>query len=189
MSRGGRSLFGLLALAAALAPGCGDDHGGAGGAGGGSAGAGGCFAESAVPNEGWVHIPLDSPVTYRHNPPASGPHYPIWAAYQVFTAVVPRGYWVHNLEHGAIVLVYRPDAPAEVVAALKDAYEAIPDDPEGGHKRALLTADPLLDDLVAASVANFTLEGGCVDRAAILAFVAAHRNHAPEDICSPGRTF
>ena len=65
---------------------------------------GGCaMTEAGVQNEGWVHVVEGSQVTYRHNPPASGPHYPVWARYQSYTSAVARPYWVHNVEHGAIV--------------------------------------------------------------------------------------
>ena len=70
-----------------------------------------------VPNEGWVHVTEGSVINYQHNPPASGPHYPVWLRYQEYTTVQARGYWVHNLEHGAIVFLYRPDAPPASVAA------------------------------------------------------------------------
>src|SRR5207302_1571640 len=115
--------------------------------------------------------------------------YPLWAAFEIFSSTVARGYWVHNVEHGAIVLLYRPDAGPDLVSALIDACNAIPGNAERGHKRALLTPDPLLIGTVAIVAANVTLEGGCVDRDAILDFVAAHRNHALEDSCAPGRTF
>src|SRR5260370_23441538 len=78
-----------------------------------------------VPNEGWGHVPEGAAVTYQNNPPASGPHYPVWARYEEHAGVIARPYWVHNLEHGAIVLLYRPDAPAATIAALRDAYRAI----------------------------------------------------------------
>jgi len=139
-----------------------------------------------VPNEGWVHVPEGTAVDYRNNPPASGPHYPVWAHYQEYTAAVERPYWVHNLEHGAIVLLYRPDAPPATVAALLDVYRALPADPECGHARALLTPDPLLPRPVAAVAADWLLMGDVVDAASIQAFALAHRNHAPEDICDSG---
>ena len=74
------------------------------------------MTESAVANEGWAHVAEGTTVTYRNNPPASGPHYPVWARYQAYTTAVARPYWVHNLEHGAIVLVHRPDASPAVVS-------------------------------------------------------------------------
>jgi hypothetical protein len=52
------------------------------------------------------HLDIGTPIQYPTNPPASGPHYPIWAAFQEFATPVPRPYWVHSLEHGAVVLLY-----------------------------------------------------------------------------------
>jgi hypothetical protein len=52
-----------------------------------------------------THVPVGSTIQWNSNPPSSGPHFPIWAAYQSYTAPVPRGYYVHDLEHGAVVLL------------------------------------------------------------------------------------
>ena len=93
---------------------------------------------------------------------------------------------MHNLEHGAIVLLYRPDAPAAVVSALTASYRVLPNDAECGHARALLTPDPLLSRPVTAVAADFVLEGDCVSANAIRTFALTHRNHAPEDICDSG---
>ena len=98
-----------------------------------------------------------------------------------------RGYWVHNLEHGAIVMVYRPDAPVAVIEAMKQMYRALPSDPACGHARAVLTPDPLINTPVAVVAANFVLSGSCVSSNAIGQFVAAHHNHAPEQICDNGQ--
>src|SRR6185436_3007275 len=95
-----------------------------------------------VANEGWVHVAEGSTVVYTSNPPASGPHYPVWLRYQEYTQSLPRPYWVHNLEHGAVVFLYRPSASAATVQALTDAYRTLPDDPACGHKRAVLVPDP-----------------------------------------------
>jgi uncharacterized protein DUF3105 len=144
------------------------------------------MTESAVPNEGWIHVAEGSTVNYQHNPPASGPHYPVWLRYQAYTTAVARPYWVHNLEHGAIVLVYRPDAAPALIASLTDTFRALPNDPQCGHPRALLTPDPLLPRPVTAIAANFVLEGDCVSPDAIRRFALAHRNQAPENICDSG---
>src|SRR6185295_7796335 len=96
-----RQAWPALALAASLS-----------GCGGGSPSAPtptGSIPGVAVPNEGWTHVPEGSAITYRSNPPASGPHYPVWLRYQEYSEPMARGYWVHNLEHGAIVVLYRTD--------------------------------------------------------------------------------
>jgi uncharacterized protein DUF3105 len=143
--------------------------------------------EAAVANEGWNHVNEGSAITYAHNPPASGPHYPVWLRYEEFTAAQARGYWVHNLEHGGIVMVYRPDAGA-LIAQMQTAYRALPNDPLCGNSaRALLTPDPLLNTPVAVVAADFVLSGSCVSPNAINAFVTAHRGRAPEQICAGGQ--
>lgn len=150
-----------------------------------SCGAAACAA-SAVPNEGWIHVPVGTDIHYAHNPPASGPHYPIWARYREHTATVPRGYWVHDLEHGAIVLLYRPDAGSAVIDAMRAAYAALPPDAACGHERALLTPDPLLDRPFAVVAANSELRCDVVSQQAILDFATVHRGHGPEDACADG---
>jgi len=139
-----------------------------------------------VPNEGWTHVPEGSAITYRSNPPASGPHYPVWLRYQEYPQPMARGYWVHNLEHGAIVVLYRPDAPADVIRQITEAFRSIPVDPSCGHPRALLTPDPLLPRLTAVVAADFVLQGDTVDARAIRDFAAARRGHGPEDLCDQG---
>jgi hypothetical protein len=150
------------------------------------AGPAGCHVES-IPYQAATHVPVGTTIDWAHDPPASGPHYPFWATYADHADVIPRGYWVHNLEHGAIVLLHRPDAPAAVVAAVRAAYVAIPDDPECGHKRALVTPDPLLGPVFAAVAWNYVMEcTGIVDVQSVLDFTAQHRNHGGEDICAQG---
>ena len=53
-----------------------------------------------------AHVPVGSELGWDSNPPSSGAHFPAWAAYQAFTTAVPRGFYVHNLEHGSVVLLF-----------------------------------------------------------------------------------
>jgi hypothetical protein len=141
-----------------------------------------------VANEGWTHVATDSAIDYAAEPPASGNHYNVWATWDVHFEL-GRGYWVHNVEHGGIVLLQHPDAPEEVATALRAAYDAIPDDAECGHKRALLAIDPELTTQVAVIAADRVMDGACLDensQQAILDFVAERRGMGPEDICDQG---
>jgi hypothetical protein len=72
------------------------------------------------------------------------------------------------------------------VEALNQAFEAIPLDPACTHRRAVLASDPLLTTPVAVVAADYAMDGDCVDEAAILAFVEAHRGNGPEDLCDEG---
>src|SRR5690606_18750217 len=99
------------------APACGDDGSAASGSESGSSCTGddcetfGMSTVAACPevigeefcSEGAGHVDVGTVIEWMHDPPHSGPHYPVWAASGEHDEVVERGYWVHNLEHGAIV--------------------------------------------------------------------------------------
>lgn len=48
----------------------------------------------------------------------SGTHRPLWAAYGEYT-FLPIQRWIHNLEHGAVVMLYHPCANKNEVQYLK----------------------------------------------------------------------
>ena len=63
-------------------------------------------AGTAVPDEGSrAHIDPSQSITYKHYPPTSGPHYASPAEWQTI-ASLPEGTFIHNLEHGGIVILY-----------------------------------------------------------------------------------
>jgi hypothetical protein len=77
--------------------------------------------------EGQNHVEEGSVITYQNQPPASGPHYPVTAPYGVSEQAIPPGYWVHNLEHGGIVVLYNcAEGCPEVVTQLRDAFVSLP---------------------------------------------------------------
>lgn len=63
--------------------------------------------EVAIPNEGRDQVSTGAAITYRHYPPASGPYYPEVIQYGLYEMAVPEGYWVHILERGGIVFLYK----------------------------------------------------------------------------------
>ncbi|HVJ15023.1 MAG TPA: DUF3105 domain-containing protein [Polyangiaceae bacterium] len=174
--------------------------GGAGGSSGssepgtaGSGGGGACNVEvtQEVLAPG-THVALCSEVTYATNPPSSGSHYPTWADFGVYDFPLPRGFWVHNLEHGAVVVSYNcpTDCAAEVAAASAWLYQLSPDAScPTGAPRVLLVPDPELDVRWAASSWGFTLRADCFDDAAFSDFYVAHAGQSPAPeaaVCSAG---
>ena len=143
------------------------------------------------------HVPVGTPLEYNSNPPSSGAHYGTWAAFKEYTAPIDRGYYVHNLEHGAIVLLYKcEDASGcpDVVQALRDAAAALPADPlcetsTRGQVRArvVIAPDPLLDVPVAAAAWGFTYRARCVHPASLQKFAREHYGQGPESICVDGQ--
>lgn len=65
-------------------------------------------------DEGRGHVPAGSVTRFASCPPASGPHYnegggvaPLRPAFYDASARIGPGNWVHNLEHGYVVALYR----------------------------------------------------------------------------------
>jgi len=144
------------------------------------------------PIEGFDHVSICSYVDYGTRPPSSGDHYPVWTAYMTYDQPVPEGYWVHNLEHGAIVLSYNcEDAGcATDIAAAQQMIDGYPDDPEctsqGLPHRFVMTPDPRLDVRFAASAWGWTLRANCFDPVSFALFANAHYGQGRELICSDG---
>ncbi|MDP9496574.1 MAG: DUF3105 domain-containing protein [Actinomycetota bacterium] len=65
-------------------------------------------------------------VAYAVQPPNSGDHAPYPQTCQVYDAPVVPEHAVHSLEHGAAWVTYRPDLPADQVAALRALVEGNP---------------------------------------------------------------
>jgi hypothetical protein len=140
-----------------------------------------------------LHIDACSAITYPNNPPAGGNHYPVWAAYQSFPFAVPRGFWVHNLEHGAVVYSYNcPDGCADEVADVQALIDALPVDQDcmlDEPRRVVLTPDPLLDVRWGVSAWGYTLRADCVDDERFRQFYLNHYAQGPEPVCGNGSDF
>jgi len=154
--------------------------------------------EYAIPiqNQPWPdgsHRPYNSAIPWDHNPPASGPNYEMWADYRQYDTPLARPHWVHNLRHGAIVLLYRPDAPAEVVSALSAAYPLIPKPPVSRGAKpdcppmGIMTPDPELQETFAVMAYGWMMTSNCAPKVAdVVDFANRHIFMGAEQECYPG---
>lgn len=138
-----------------------------------------------------THVPICTPVAYATNPPCGGPHWPVWAAFGEYATPVPRPMYVHDMEHGAVLLAYRCAAGCpDVVAALEHVRATTAPDPKcagtGTSARVVLTPDPELATPIAAAAWGATYTATCIDEASLSSFAAEVYGKAPEDFCSPG---
>ena len=130
-------------------------------------------------------------IDYSTNPPCTGTHYGIWAAFRAYDEPIPRGFWVHALEHGAVALTTSCTDCEDEVALARALLDDVGPDPvcvAGGQpsRRTLLTPDPRLDVRWAASSWGYTLTADCFEPEVFRAFIEAHRGHGPEGVCSDG---
>lgn len=80
--------------------------------------AAGCKVTSP-PVQGQTHV--SEPVEYEQNPPSSGDHSPepaLDGIYDPGTSPEPEN-WVHSLEHGRVVVQYKPGTPQRQIGQLE----------------------------------------------------------------------
>ena len=148
------------------------------------------------PDMGHTHVATGTTIRYTYCPPASGRHFnqagvagPIPARpYGPNDGVIPQG-WVHNLEHGGLVILYR-GAEADQ-AALRALYDAIPSSPVCVFEPGGSAPGPLLarfDQMAwpfAALVWGRVLPLETIDQTAILDFYARYAERTnPEKLCA-----
>ncbi len=147
------------------------------------------------PDAGFNHLPIGTTIVYPTNPPAGGDHYPEWAVWGEHAGAVPAPYFVHNEEHGGIILLYNcPRGCPDLVNTLRTFMDNQPTDPlcaqaaNGVNARFVLTPDPDLDVPVAAASWGFYYKQAesCVDVGALDDFIAAHYGQGRESSCAQG---
>ena len=143
---------------------------------------------------GRAHVPTGSHVTYEFCPPTSGPHYngepdgPIPTRfYTSKESPLPQG-WVHNLEHGMMVVLYRcPEGCDETAqAALAALQPQLPPSPLCAFPASQSVAVARFDDLptpYAALVWGRVMFLDSLDVTAIATFAAQSADRGPEPEC------
>jgi hypothetical protein len=145
------------------------------------------------PGEGHDHT--TDTVKYQTNPPSSGDHAPAPASDGAYSGAPPIGNLVHALEHGRVIIWFKPSAPPKVRGELKALFD------EGPKLLVLAPNTTGMPYEVAASAwsgdrgaspappeVGYVL--GCPRMTdtvfdALRAFIAEHRGKGPERINQP----
>jgi hypothetical protein len=101
------------------------------------------------------HDHVDGPVAYAVTPPVGGPHNPVWMNAGVYTEPIPSERAVHNLEHGAVWITYRPDLSSTDVTALVDLFKKqsmIAEPQDGGRSNRFMDVSPWADNDLPAPI-------------------------------------
>ena len=134
----------------------------------------------ADPNTGRRHLePGETPPTsYSTTPPTSGPHSPSTAIWNIYTQPIADEFLVHNLEHGGIVIHYRPTTAASTVAQLTEFVQSQPNYPEG----YILAPRENLPSAITISAWEYYLTQFQFNEQQMRSFVAAHYDQGPESL-------
>lgn len=98
------------------------------------------------PCQSYCHVPDGFVELYGNNPPTAGNHYATPQLVTLNSTAVPRGKWIHSMEHGTVVFTYNcPEGCADSVALMKSLYDKYAfTDPTKASAWVIVTPDPQL---------------------------------------------
>jgi len=142
--------------------------------------------EMVIPNEGAAHVAVGQQVTYQNNPPALGTH---WAesgvapvAYGFYETTVEEEQWVHNLEHGDVVLLYdcRGTCPPNLPGDLLDFFNSAPSSEASGTPKLVIAPYDGLPFLLTAIAWDRQLHLETLEAETLVDFYTRHVDQGPE---------
>ncbi|XP_053209976.1 uncharacterized protein LOC128393790 [Panonychus citri] len=120
------------------------------------------------------HFCMDKKLTYNVTLPTYGDHRPLWPVFGEYKYVPPQR-WLHNIEHGAVVMLYHPCAHPSQVNRLR-AYVR--------HciRKHIITPYIHLspDNPIALITWGCSLEMSYVKKQEVINFIKATALHGPE---------
>ena len=120
---------------------------------------------------------------YKTDPPTSGPHYTQPAAWGTSENEIPDEQLVHNLEHGGVVITYKPDLPEDAIDSLRVvAANLTMRDSQTSNKgfKVVLAPRKANKTAVQLSAWRYSLRLDSVDQNKIQEFYRDRPNIAPE---------
>lgn len=135
-------------------------------------------------NEGTGHLPDGTALTFANRPPSSGRHYASRAPYGLSTTPLDPGHWVHVLEHGGVVVLYKCDGASDCEQKGTELRIAVYDQAKAGKfgaRKITITPYQEMDAPITAVAWNRILPQQTLDADAILAFYNRYLDRGPED--------
>lgn len=134
------------------------------------------------PATGHTHITVGTMLESWGSFPVSGNHWGAWAKWNtVYKRPIQRGFLLHNLEHGGIVLSYNCSSPSESAACGKAASDLEALKQTFGERRVIVTPDPKQSTRYAARAWRMGFQASCFDQDRMLAFMNDNYRNGRED--------
>ncbi|MDQ3985587.1 MAG: DUF3105 domain-containing protein [Actinomycetota bacterium] len=157
-----------------------------------AASAAGCDEVQEPEDEGNDHVPAGTEVEYNTSPPTSGNHWPPEnvADPSFYPDPVSEESLVHNMEHGQIIIWYRPDAPQETISDI-DSFTSSANDadalPGGALQPIIAVPYEDVDEDKAYVLTAWGASQACArySLAAINEFRERYQGRSPEPVAPP----
>jgi hypothetical protein len=134
-----------------------------------------------------THISAPTKVTYNHDPPTSGCHYSLGLGTApispgLYRSHVDPEYWVHNLEHGYIVVLYNcpSGCPADITTLTRWFDGHAPDPALTSEKKIIVIPWTTMSSHFAVESWDWFMPLDTADLTKIEAFYQNHVDQSPE---------
>lgn len=150
------------------------------------------LAGEVIASEGANHISSGEVAEYNTNPPTSGPHYADSAPAGIYDNPVPDGNLIHSMEHGAVILWYKPSSsmdnqPAEGTESAKTDGLSLQDIDRlkqifssASVSKKIMVPKVSLDAPIALTSWGRLLKLQTIDEVQIKTFMETNENRGPE---------
>lgn len=136
----------------------------------------GSFTEEVTVVTSVAHT--EAPLDFGEVPPTGGPHDPCWAAWGVHEEPVDPRYFIHNLEHGGIALLYNCPSGCEDEITWLSAFTQ-------RNELAIMTEYPALGTRFGLSAWEARATSDCLDTDFVQSFYERRVDRAPEQFGRP----
>ena len=132
----------------------------------------------------YAHIPDTQPITADpagHYPPVFGNHYDTPRPPNVYDSPVPEGNFIHDLEHGGIVILYNcPSGCPDEVNQFKGLLNSLPRSRDFNEVKLVVSPNSKIQAPIALLAWDYEQDLQSYDADAIRAFYVAHLDKGPE---------
>lgn len=125
---------------------------------------------------------------YNSDPASSGPHYADSSAptpWGVYTQEVPQEVFIHNEEHGGVIISYKPDLPADQLKKLQALFAPPYSNTQFKPIKAIITPRSKNTHAIELASWTWTLNLDQYDEATITKFYLQHVGKSPEATAGP----
>lgn len=133
----------------------------------------------AVADQGRKHVTAAQSEDFEHNsnPPTSGPHLAQVPPFGIYEVEISKGYQIHLLEHGGILIQYKTSDQAAI-----DQLRALVRDLTKTNPRIVLAPNASLEHEIALTAWTHLEQLDSLDETKIEEFFQAYVNQGPEKV-------
>ena len=133
------------------------------------------------PDLGQKHIKVgEQHEGYNSNPPSSGPHYEQPAPWSTDITNIADEQFVHNAEHGGVVVTFKPSIGDDQVKALQAVLAKLPKSQQFNEVKVVITPREANTAPISLVAWGYTYDLQTFDEAKILQFYNDHLDKGPE---------